>query len=204
MIIWEGKKIEEAFIGKYLREKYPGTKSTFLTRRKKVKGDYLPLLQNDFGMNNDCTLTALTTVISGAVDQEPHKVYDVVEKYAKQYGFKGNGTNPLFIKSIFDKTLKEFSVNKKTKAGYLKSVGYGFSKIKELIDKDIPVVLSVYNDGRNYYINHTIAVVGYLTYRVDKNQSLEPFLLVYDNWEPKIRVIDYKTLSLISSINFFE
>lgn len=204
MIIWKGKKLEEAFIGKYLREKYSNVKTTFLTQRKKVKGNYQPLLQNDYGGVNDCTLTALTTVISGLTNQNPKAVYDVVEKYAKQYGFKCNGTNPLFIKSIFDKSLKEFGINKKTKQGYLKSLGYGFTEIKKLIDNDIPIILSVYNDGRDYYVSHTIVIIGYLTYRVNDNKSLEPFLLVYDNWKPKIGVIDYKTLSLISSINFFE
>lgn len=200
---WKGKKITEAFIGKYLRDKYPNVETTYLTERKRIRGKYQPLLQNDYGMANDCTLTALTTVISGYLDKEPQGVYDVVEKWAKKYGYKGNGTNPLFIKNIFNNSLKEFGINKKTKTGYLKSFGYAFNKIKSLIDKNIPIILSIFDDGHQCYNNHTVVIVGYVVYEVNK-EITEPMLLVYDNWNEKVGVVDYKMLSLISSINFLE
>ena len=127
-------------------------------------------------------------------------VYFRVEKYAKQYGFRGKGTLPIFIKNIFDKTLKEFGVNRKTKSGYLKCIGYDFDRIRSLIDSNIPMVLSINKDGRNYYNNHSITVIGYLIYQVDN--ALEPMLLVYDNWNTQACVVDYKALSMISSINY--
>lgn len=198
---WERKKISQTEISRYLQDKYPEAKIICFKKLKKVKGlNYKPLLQNDFGMNNDCTLTALTTIICGMFNEEPQKVYNIVEKYAKQYGYNGNGTIPLFIKSIFDKTLKELGINKKTDVDYLKSLGYGFKKVQSLIDNNRPMVLSAFKDGRDYYCNHTIAVIGYALYQVD--DSVEPFLLVYDNWNPRICAVDFKILSMISSINY--
>lgn len=179
-MIWEKKKILEHLADEYLHDKYPKAKEIHLKEYKKVFGNYKPLLQKDYGLANDCSLTSLTTIICGIVNKEPQEVYNVVEKYAKQYGFKGKGTLPFFIKCIFDKTLKEFGVNVKTKSGYLKCIGYDFDKIHSLIDDNIPIVLSINKDGRNYYNNHSITVIGYLIYQVDN--ALEPMLLVYDNW----------------------
>ena len=199
-MVWEKKKILEHLADEYLHDKYPEAKQIHLKKYKKVIGSYQPLLQKDYGLSNDCSLTALTTIISGLLNKEPQEVYNVVEKYAKQYGFKGNGTLPVFIKYIFDKTLKEFGVNKKTKSGYLKVLGYDFDKICSLIDDNTPMILSINKDGRNYYNNHSITVIGYLVYQVD-NVS-EPMLLVYDNWNKQACVVDYKALSMISSINY--
>jgi len=199
-MIWEKKKILEHLADEYLHDKYPEAEQIHLKEYKKVAGSYKPLLQKDYGMSNDCTLTALTTIIAGSLNEEPQKVYDVVEKYAKQYGFRGKGTLPIFIKNIFDKTLKEFGVNRKTKSGYLKCIGYDFDRIRSLIDSNIPMVLSINKDGRNYYNNHSITIIGYLIYQVDN--AFEPMLLVYDNWNTQACVVDYKALSMISSINY--
>ena len=200
-MIWEKKKILEHLADEYLHAKYPKAKAIHLKEYRKVFGEgYKPLLQKDYGLSNDCSLTALTTIIAGSLNKEPQKVYDVVEKYAKQYGFKGKGTLPVFIKCIFDKTLKEFGVNVKTKSGYLKCIGYDFDMMRNLIDENVPMVLSINKDGRNYYNNHSITVIGYLIYQVD--DALEPMLLVYDNWNTVPCVVDYKALSMISSINY--
>jgi hypothetical protein len=43
-------------------------------------------------------------------------------------------------------------------------------------------------------------VIGYAIYKVDNIEV--PMLLVYDNWRTTIGVVDYKALSMISSINY--
>lgn len=199
-MIWKNKRIERGSINKYLKEKYPEAKNIQLYQHKKVLSIYKPLIQKDYGLSGDCSLTALTTVICGIVKKQPQEVYNVVEKYAKQYGFKGNGTNPLFIKSIFDKSLKDFGLNKKTKFAYLKSISYNFNKIQSLIDSNIPIILNIYKDGRNYYDDHSIVIIGYLIYKIDDMHV--PMLLVYDNWVERASVVDYNILSIISSINY--
>ena len=196
---WEKKRIEEGKILDYLKAKYPTAKEIRLTKYKKLS-QYKPLLQKDYGMDNDCSLTAITTILSKDMNKTPEEVYSVVEKYAKQYGFRGKGTLPFFIKSIFDKTLKDFKIFKSTKQGYVKVVGYDYDRICSIIDENTPIVLSINKDGRNYYNNHSIVIVGYSIYKVDG--VITPMLLVYDNWKACTSVVDYKALSMISSINY--
>ena len=124
----------------------------------------------------------------------------MVEKYAKKFGcYKGNGTNPLAIKRIFDAAAKELKVSiYPTSSGYLKNVGYNFNKIMNLIDNKIPVVISINNDGRNYYRNHSMTIMGYTNYRITQKTGKivnRSFLNVYDNWRFIFGYIDYKVLS---------
>lgn len=197
--IWEKKRIEESTILSYLKEKYPNSKEIRLMDYKKLSG-YKPLLQKDYGLSNDCSLTTITTLVTKVTDKKSEEVYKVVEKYAKQYGFKGKGTIPFFIKCIFDKTLKEFNLINNTKQCYFKTLGYDKIKICSIIDENKAVVLSIHKDNRNYYNNHTVLVIGYAIYKVDNVEV--PMFLVYDNWRTTTGVIDYKALSMISSINY--
>lgn len=198
---WEKRRIEENLADEYLRAKYPEAEKVYLSQYKKLY-NYKPLLQKDYGLAGDCTLTALTTIVCGYTSKEPQEVYNVVEKYAKQYGYNGKGTNPLFIKHIFSKVLKDFGIAGKIKTGYLKTFGYSFADIKSLINYNIPIVLNIHKDGRQFYDNHSITIIGYLIYKVDEEDI--PMLLVYDNWVNRPSVVDYKALSIISSINYKE
>lgn len=197
--IWEKKRIEEAKILDYLKTKYPTAKEIRLTKYKKING-YKPLLQKDYGMSNDCSLTAITTLLAKKANLEPEKAYTIVEKYAKQYGFRGKGTLPFFIKCILDKSIKECKLSSNSKQGYIKVMGYDYDKICSIIDDGEPIILSINKDGRNYYNNHSILIIGYSIYKVDG--VITPMLLVYDNWKACTSVVDYKALSMISSINY--
>jgi hypothetical protein len=87
----------------------------------------------------------------------------------------------------------------------MKNVGYKFEKIMNLIDNKVPVIISVNNDGRNYYRNHSMTIIGYTIYRitlVDGQTINRRFLKVYDNWRSTFGYIDYEVLSSISSINY--
>lgn len=90
-------------------------------------------------------------------------------------------------------SLKHFS-NKKysTKSKYLKNIGYNFNTIKDLIDKDIPVILSVWKCEK--YKNHTVTIFGY----DEETQEL----IISDNWVKWATRIKYKNISIISSINY--
>ena len=50
------------------------------------------------------------------------------------------------------------------------------------------------NDGRKYYKNHTVTVIGYKKYKKAK------ILIVADNWHKEVCYIDYNKLSFISSL----
>jgi hypothetical protein len=81
-LIWEKKRIEESTILSYLKEKYPNSKEIRLIDYKKLSG-YKPLLQKDYGLSNDCSLIAITTLITKITNKKPEEIYKVVEKYAK-------------------------------------------------------------------------------------------------------------------------
>ena len=61
----------------------------------------------------------------------------------------------------------------------------------------ITMVLSLWNDGRNYYKNHSVIIVGFNEFKTKK------ILTVYDNWHETLSYIDYDKLSIISCINYF-
>lgn len=84
---------------------------------------------------------------------------------------------------------------------YLKNIGFNFNTIKKQLDQGNPVIISMMNDGRNVYKNHSIVVIGYNVYKID-NRDIR-ILAVYDNWSREVRYIDYERLSIISSINYY-
>jgi hypothetical protein len=122
-------------------------------------------------------------------------IYDEVERIAKKYGYRPNfGTMSIVMRTIFNLVLKSFRINKKTSSRYLKNVGYCYRFIRENINANKPVMLNLWKDGRQYYKNHTVLIIGY---REVGNYKL---LAIYDNWYKSISYIDYDKLSTISSI----
>lgn len=200
-----GKRLTSSNINNYLEELFPNS------RKRAIKSktlDLIPLLQEDYGEANDCTITSITTCICNLLDKAPEEVYSVVEHIAKKNGYNGttNGTNPLKIKKIYDLSLKSFGSKLITKSGYGKCIGYSYDKICNLIDAKTPIILSVNNDGRNYYRNHSITIIGYTRYRLQLANGItreRRMLKVYDNWYKEYGFVDYEVLSTISSINHY-
>ena len=172
-----------------------------------VLNDIPALLQKDYGEANDCTLTSLTAigVFLKKNQKTANEIYKVVEHFAKHYGYTGTaGTNPFVIKRIFDSVLTVLSIRKDTKVRYLKNIGYNFSLIKKTLVAGTPLILSMHSDGRQYYQNHSVLIIGYKEYKLSNinTQKIKRFLMVQDNWTKEVSFIDYDKLSIISSINF--
>ena len=156
------------------------------------------LLQNDYGEACDCTLTSITAVIKFfRQDYNIQEIYNWVEKIAKAYGYRGDhGTYSLVIKTVYKKSLQGFGINEyKPKSYYLKDICYDYELIKSEIDNNKPILLNLWKDGRDFYKNHTVLIVGY--YYLNNNQR---FLMVQDNWYRTPSFIDYNLLSTISSV----
>lgn len=173
----------------YLDEVYNASRNAGVVKR--ITG-YTPLLQADYGKDYDCSLTCITAML---MNNNPQETYNKVETVAKKYFYNGDrgGTIPFFIKNIIDKV---GGVN--SKSAYGKGIGFTWDKIKTLIHQNKPIILSVACDGRNYYKNHSVTIVGYNQYLSGKVR----LLAVYDNWRKEIAYIDYNRLSVISSINY--
>ena len=163
--------------------------------QKKI-ADINPLLQNNYGGDQGCTLTSITTVIKWLrPDLAINTIYNEVERIARKYGYHPNfGTLNIVIPPIFNLVLKSFRINKKTSSRYLKDVGYCYRFIRENIDTNKPVMLNLWKDGRDYYKNHTVLIIGYREIEDKK------MLAIYDNWYKSVSYIDYDKLSIISSI----
>ncbi len=195
-------RITKYNLKKYLDDTY-GNRQVQPCSHKQLDG-FIPLLQNDYGEANDCTLTSMTAIIFYLSEQKlaVKDIYPVVEKFAKKYGYRGNrGTPFATIRKIFQQSLATFSMPT-AYAKFIKGIGYKFKNIQAEINKGNPVILSMHNDGKDYYENHSITIVGYETYKIDN--KLLPMLIVYDNWYKSISYVDYNKMSRLSSIHYSE
>ena len=182
------KRLDANNIQKYMMETYP---ELFITIK-------------DYGGLNDCTLTSMTAFVMLLKQATfANDIYKVIESLAKQYGYTGSkGTNPFLIKRIFDSALIALKIKRETKARFIKNIGYNFNLIKQTIDAGTPIILSMYSDGRNYYSNHSVLIVGYREYPLNNSKKAIRFLMVQDNWNKNVSFIDYDKLSIVSSINY--
>ena len=67
--------------------------------------------QEDFGDKRNCSLTSITSICYTRFRNPSEKeIYNIVESIGKKYCYNDKrGTNPLFIKNIFNKSLEYFS-----------------------------------------------------------------------------------------------
>lgn len=151
------------------------------------------LLQKNYGKELDCTLTSLACIYGA-------RWYGVIEKIALKYGYDGDkkGTNPLTVKAITRELLKTLHEPGKPRSAYGKIVGWNWQTARALAERGIPAVLNLWDDGRGYYHDHSVVLVGVEAYERAK------FLLVLDNWHETISLIDYGKLSAVSSLNWVE
>ena len=193
-------------IDEYLAERYmPGaTVTTYEQNRLNMRA----LLQNDYGAEKDCSLTSITTLIDYHIrhGREIQEIYDKVEAIAKTHKYNGEtyGTASLTIKKILGEAYTSFGITKPAKEKLFKNLGYDYTFIKTRIDTNTPLILTMWNDGRDYYVNHSVTVIGYRTFLLEKDgkRLLRPTLMVYDNWFRTTGYLDFTRLGVISSINY--
>ena len=198
----KGKPITDATMWQYLDEKFNNPDLIEIQRMKVCEG--VPaLLQDDYGLDGDCTVTSMTCLLNFIHGTKIQLAYDMVEHIDMQYGYNGvRGTNPFLINKILRKA--EFRLNVVPtiwNVGYGKGIGYNFETIVRNVKKNHPMILSMPTDGRGYYANHSVTVVGYAEYRVNKKR--QRFLMLHDNWHKEVVYLDYELLSLFSSLNSY-
>ena len=186
-------------IESYLLWKYPK-----YTEAKEIESKILsftPLLQSNYGKEKDCTLCSITAYIYNETkDISPLEIYSKVEKIATKYFYNGDiyGTIPFFNGRILSEALEN---QQKIGQKYFKGIGFSFTNIQTLINNNKPVILSINSDGRDFYKNHTVTIIGYKIYRMDDKKDFY-MLAVYDNWSKTVRYIDYRAMSYLSSITY--
>ena len=163
----------------------------------KILSNFKPILQQNYGGANDCTLCSITAIqaYKEKYSRDFQSIYNQVEKVANRYYYNADdfGTIPFFIRKIVNTT---FSI--KSVVRYVKGLGYTWKNIKKNINNGVPMILSLWNDGRDYYYNHSVTVVGYAEF-----QNKKRLIVIYDNWYDTISYIDYDKLNRISCLNYF-
>lgn len=151
------------------------------------------LLQKNYGEDYDCTLTSLAAIFG-----EEH--YGLIESHAKKHGYVGKtcGTNPFKVKAIMQGVMDSIGIKGECYSRYGKGLGFNWHTIKNLLKRGHHVVLNIHKDGRGYYRNHSVLIVGFARHGTHK------MLAVYDNWNEGISYVDYDKMCVIASINWYE
>ena len=151
------------------------------------------LLQDDYGEAYDCTITSMACMFG-----EAH--YNEIENIARRYGYDGasKGTNPVRIRKIMRDAARALGISGTPRSAYGKTIGWNYKTIQHLITNGIPVILNLWDDGRSYYHDHSVLIIGFEEYAHGR------FLLIFDNWSFGVSLIDYNKLCVISSINWLE
>lgn len=186
---------------KYSLEKLGKSTRSIEYRRLNIK----PKLQNDYGEDNDCTITSIANVLEYYLKDSVafESIYMETEKFAKDCFIYRNayGTLILFLRFILTKMNILYNLALNVRSVKLLSKG-DFEIIKEIINGDNPAIISVKCANNGYYKNHSMVVKGYIEYGNDKGDTVR-LLAVNDNWSKESRFIDYDTVSKISALDFF-
>ena len=196
------RRITKESVEEYLKKNYEA-EAPVLIKEKCL--DLQPLLQDDYGVNNCCSITSITaalmnTGITGNESPIAKETFDRVHKNAKHFFFGKRGTNPFMIKPIFDRTLKQYGARAHTGFGFMKGLGVRFSDIEKKINAGTPLVFSLLWDGLGFYSDHTMLIVGYAVYS-DKGKN-HRFLLLHDNWAKTVSYLDFDRLPPVCSVNW--
>lgn len=189
-----GERLSASNLNTYLSDTYGAGRATVRNTISRIT----PVIQAEWGGANDCSLCSVMSIggFYEGYKRTFDQLYNAIVAAANKYFYDPNkfGTIPIFINDIIDDV---FTVKSKRK--YLKGIGFSWKLIKKNIDAGIPMVLSVNNDGRNYYINHSVVITGYIEY-----SNGAQILTVFDNWTKTASFVDFKKVSMISSLNYIE
>lgn len=194
------KRLTATNIKEYLQKVYGMGNEIREVSRKQLSAPIF--LQKNYGQDGDCTLTSILTLAKYYnKDLDTQEVYNYIEKIAKQCLYNGNtyGTIPLFNKHIIKRVFQHFGIEKQIQTKYLKGVGFELESILDQLNQDIPVMISMFRDGRKYYDSHTITIMGYIQYRDEHNKNIT-MLMVHDNWFGSYSFLDYKPICAFSQI----
>ena len=105
----------------------------------------------------------------------------------------------MFNNSIIKEVFSLFKINRKPLSKHFKSLGFNENTIINELKQNRPVMISIQKDGRDYYNQHTITIIGYMIFEDAENKKRFLFK-VYDNWYSKITFLDYTILGIDCAI----
>lgn len=152
-------------------------------------------LQQNYGGQDDCTLTSILTLVKYYKPElNDNEAYNYIEQIAVKYLYKENGGTFLgFNSTIIKQVFSHFGINKKVTAKYIKNLGFNINTLINQLKLKKPILITLSNDGRGFYKNHTVTIFGYNIYEsIDKKKKI--MLKIYDNWTTSVSYLDYDIL----------
>lgn len=198
---WQNYRLDDRNIVSYIQDAY-GVENVSSSAARLIS-NFQPVVKKDSGLTSDCTLLSISAIISyhTKYTKSIQDIYDIVESIAEDFLYSGYFTIPDFIKIVIDRTLKKINIIGESHWSTYKKADLIYNDIKILIQKNKPIILSLVSDGREYYKDHSVIIIGYVEYNIGINKKVR-LLKVYDNCYDSISYIDYEKMDKICCINY--
>lgn len=199
----KGLPLNNDNLTKYLKQKYGDFSGEPIAEGaiKNIKS----LLQANFGGENDgdCTLTTIVCLLYFYLPMiAPEILYNTVLKFGLLMGYTpGTGTHPIVMRTLMNTCARILGTKQRARVRYIKGLMFNWKTIKKLVDNNTPFMLSISNDNRSFYKDHSITIIGYMEYKI--GNKIVKMLKVYDNWSLEERYVDYNIISPFLSIHYF-
>ena len=198
---WQNYRLDDRNIVSYIRDAY--NIENVSSSAARLISNFQPVVKKDSGLTSDCTLLSISAIIDyyTKYTKSSQDIYDIVESVAEDFFYNRCFTIPDFIKIVIDRTLKEINIIGESHWYFYKKTDLMYNDIKTLIQKNKPIILSLVSDGREYYKDHSVIVIGYIEYNIGINKKVR-LLKVYDNCYDSISYIDYEKMDKVCCINY--
>lgn len=198
---WQNYRLDDRNIISYIQDAYGAENVSSSAAR--LMSNFQPVVKKDSGLISDCTLLSISAIINYYIKytKSSQDIYDIVESVAEDFLYSGYFTIPDFIKIVIDRTLKEINIIGESHWYFYKKIDLMYNDVKTLIQKNKPIILSIISDGREYYKDHSVIIIGYVEYSIGINKKVR-LLKVYDNCYDSISYIDYEKMDKICCINY--
>lgn len=203
--IYDCRRLDNSNIEKYILSKNLGYDKIELKKSNIM--NLIPFSEKDFDKNFNCALISILTCLHYWLNRTRtiQEIYFEIEKNARKYNYNKIkfDTIPFFIRRVYQECATNFQLNFQAQLHYIKGLGFTKDFLKTILDYETPVILSFLNDQRNYYLSHSVTVIGYKDFLIKGKKlpdKIETVFCIYDNWSSSISYIDFDILSSISSI----
>lgn len=196
---YDGMRITSNNLQDYLSPK--PTENSIVLIKRHIIPSHNYLLHEIENEKLGSVITAINILQYFAPTMTPGILHDYIRRYGNKIGYSTKfGIIPLFNSRILNCVATDLHIKHTFRTKYIKNIGFDFKTITDLIDSRNPALLSLFNDGRNYYQRHSVVIMGYEIYDVGGVQKR--LLVVCDSWSKGYSYIDYDRLSSVSSLTY--
>lgn len=195
-------RIDDSNLDNYLAATY--SKEYTLCTSKKIACK--PIIQDRHSQLKDAMLVAITTVLNQKLKgiYSVNQLYSIIESAAKgcHVNEEKYGVTPRAIKMIVAKAAKKLTIEMSAISAFKKGIGFTVDDIFSQLRRNNLVILSISDDGREFYHYQPVVVVGYKVFAIEGTEVT--LLEVLDGQDNVVSYIDYSLLSSKCSISYLK